>query len=364
MRNSKQVAMLLWVGAVSSCPAYCDDDVSTAHIDAAGRAQVVAQLDRAMQSRYVFPDVAVKVANEIATKDAKGGYAAADNPASFAEILGHDLQKFGDDQHLAVRFEPSFSEVGNAGTPTPQEVQAARQEVVRGGFGIARVERLPGNVGYVDLREFDPVEFVAPAYEAALSLLRGTDALILDLRENAGGDPESVAFLLSHFFAEGDDRHLNDIYDRTTNSTRQFWTVESVRERYDRPVYVLTSASTFSAGEECAYDLQVQKRATLIGEITRGGANPGSSVAIGHGLVAFIPFARSTNPVTHANWEHVGVKPDVSVPANEAERTAYATVLKTLIAGNIEPEERKSLQQLLVQTESKTTMPSSVPPPQ
>jgi C-terminal processing protease CtpA/Prc len=126
---------------------------------------------------------------------------------------------------------------------------------------------------------------------------------------------------------------------------------------------VLISSNTFSAGEECAYDLHEQKRATLIGEPTRGGANPGSNVVIGHELVAFIPFARAINPMTYTNWEHVGVKPDISVAASKAERTAYAMVLKALISTNNDPEQRNGLEKVLLQIESETGIPPDTLPP-
>lgn len=58
------------------------------------------------------------------------------------------------------------------------------QRAARRGYDIEKIERLPGNVGYLELRRFAGVEFVGPAHTAAMSLLAGTDALILDLRRN------------------------------------------------------------------------------------------------------------------------------------------------------------------------------------
>ncbi len=139
---------------------------------------------------------------------------------------------------------------------------------------IEKIERLPGNIGYIELRGFGGPEFVGAAYTAAMSLMAGTDALILDLRRNGGGSPASVAYLMSHFFPLGDERHLIDMYDRPTGATRQFWTVKTIAQRYDKPVYVLTSARTFSGGEDFSYGIQAQKRGTVVGETTGGGSNP------------------------------------------------------------------------------------------
>jgi C-terminal processing protease CtpA/Prc len=183
-----------------------------------------------------------------------------------------------------------------------------------------------------------------------MSLLAGADALIVDLRRNGGGSPASVAYWMSHFFPLGDRRHLNDLYDRPSNTTQEFWTVEAVAERYRKPVYVLTSARTGSAAEECAYDFQVQKRATLVGETTFGAANPVSPFSVGHGLVAWIPDGRSINPVTKTSWEHVGVKPDIAVPAAQALQTAHAAILR-LVSSAKDDNERTNLQRLLAMVE-------------
>ncbi|MEO6155979.1 MAG: S41 family peptidase, partial [Thermomonas sp.] len=220
------------------------------------------------------------------------------------------------------------------------------------GFGIDSVKRLPGNVGYLELRGFGPTAMVGAAISGAMTLLSGTDALILDLRRNGGGEPETVAYLMSHFFAPGDERHLNDLYFRAGDKTHQYWTSAAVGPRYTRPVYVLTSGRTFSGGEECAYDFQTQKRAKIVGETTGGGANPGDGYAIAKGYAAFIPNGRAINPITKTNWEHVGVKPDISVPAADAQKVAHAAILRELIAATNSQEEKTELQDSLKDVEA------------
>lgn len=319
----------------------------------AQRRAVVETLAKELKARYVFPEVAEQVAAGLRARVGKGAYESAATPEAFAEALTRDLRDLGKDGHFRVRFDPGFKPRGGDEdrAPSREEVEQQRRAVQRRAFGIAKVEQLPGNVGYLDLRAFGPTEFVGPAYSAALQLLSGTEALILDLRQNGGGDPESVAYLVSHFFEEGDTRHLNSIYNRPRNTTRQYWTSPTVAPRYTRPVYVLTSARTFSGGEECAYDFQTQKRATLVGETTGGGANPGGPVALGEGLNAFIPTGRAINPVTNTNWEHVGVKPDVAVPAEEALKTAHVAILKGILAREQDPEYHRRLEAILVKVE-------------
>lgn len=316
------------------------------------RQEVVEALAQALKAEYVFPEVAEAVGQALQAKAAKGGYQEAGTAKAFAEALSKDLRELGKDGHFRVRFDPGFKSDGEEEKPpTKEEVAEARAQSARRAFGIAKVEQLPGNVGYLEVLGFGPTEFVGPAFTAALSILSGTEALILDLRRNGGGDPESVAYLVSHFFAEGDTRHLNSIYNRPKNRTRQYWTTPTVGVHYTGPVYVLTSGRTFSGGEECAYDFQTQKRATLVGETTGGGANPGHAVALGHGFLAFVPTGRAINPVTNTNWEHVGVKPDLAVPAAEALKTAHAAILKDLLAKEKNPDSRQRLETVLARVE-------------
>ncbi|MBC8119065.1 MAG: S41 family peptidase, partial [Burkholderiaceae bacterium] len=279
------------------------------------RSEIVQALGASMRTRYVFPELGQKVATALAAKLKRGGYDAITSPEALQAALTTDLRALGRDSHLRVRFEPRFRPGPPPGaTPPPEELAHMRAAMAERGFGIDGVQRLPGNVGYLNLRGFFPTAFAAPSISAAMTLLGGTSALIVDLRGNGGGDTQTVAYLLSHLFAEGHEHHLNDIYNRLDGSTRSYWTVSSVGQRYTKPVYVLTGRKTFSAGEHFAYDIKTQKRGTLIGEVTGGAANPGEYVPLTRGFVAFVPTGRLINPITKTNWEHVGVTPDLAAP--------------------------------------------------
>lgn len=308
------------------------------------RSAVISALDAALKSNYVFPTVAEKLTKALTSKAANGGYGTNSTAQAFAQTLTQDLRKIGADSHFRVKFDPDFQpRPGLLAQPTPEQVAEGRREAATFGFGIGSVRRLPGNVGYLDIDGFGPLEFVGTAYSAALSLLAGSDALILDLRRNRGGEPASVVYLISHFFSEGDSRHLEDIYDRTTDTTREYWTDAAASTRYLQPIYVLTSPQTYSGAEACAYDLQAQHRATVVGEATGGAANPGEYVALTQGFIAFIPTGRPINAITKANWEHVGVKPDIPVGADMALKTAYGAILKALAEKATDPRRREEL---------------------
>jgi hypothetical protein len=354
------------IPAVCIVTAAAQEAAPAAALTAAAQKEVIETLGQQLEARYVFADVAARVAASMADKLSSGAYAGSNTGDTFAKVLTRDLREAGNDRHFLVVYDPRFQpEPSDQAVPTKEQLDNERAIVVRAGFGIARVEWLPGNVGYLDIRQFVPADFAAAAYGSAMTLLSGTEALILDLRQNGGGDPAAVAALVSYFFPEGDDRHLNDLYWRADNRTQEFWTVPVQGPRYAGPVYVLTSAATFSGGEECAYDLQTQKRATLIGHVTGGGANPGDALPIGHGFVAFIPSGRAINPITKTNWEHVGVKPDVDVPPAEAMKDAYVMALKALITKAKDPGESDKLKSVLARVEKgEEDKPSFMPPPQ
>jgi C-terminal processing protease CtpA/Prc len=280
----------------------------------------VGDVGELLRTRYVFPDRGRAAADELAAREAAGAYAGLDDEALSARLTA-DLDKLCHDRHLRVRVRPA--DVKDA--VTEEDWEAAYREQQRTvNYGIAKVERLPGNIGLIELGGITDPRIGGRAIAAAMELVSHTQALVLDLRRNRGGSPHGVAMWCSYFFPD-DGTHLNDIYDAVENMTRQFWTWPWVPgERYlDRPVWVLVSGDTFSGGEELAYNLKVQHRARLVGATTRGGAHPTTTLPLTATLEISIPAARSINPVTGTNWEGVGVEPDEAVDPATALDVAH-----------------------------------------
>lgn len=203
----------------------------------------------------------------------------------------------------------------------PSIPEGAREAALKNaGFEGSQV--LPGNIGYVAVRAFLPASVARPSAQAAMEIIENTDAVIFDLRINGGGAADGVQQLCSYLFAH--KTHLNSLYWRSNDRIQEFWTLDEVagRRRPDVPVFLLTSSRTFSAAEEFAYNLQMQRRATIVGETTAGGANPGDDFELGPRMSMFISTGRAINPVSKTNWEGVGVVPDIGVAQEEAlERT-------------------------------------------
>lgn len=343
-----------WVlSMLLSIPALAADAAPLSESDCAA---IVQTLVAKINANYIDPEVAERVGRVIASKQAKGGYASATSAQTLSEALAKDLREVSGDKHFGATVAEGFREFSSTSdAPSRAKIEERRELSARRGYEIQKIERLPGNVGYIELRAFGGPEYVGQAYTSAMQLMTGTDALILDLRRNGGGSPASVAYLMSHFFPLGDRRHLIDIYNRPENTTQQYWTVPTVAQRYDKPVYVLTSARTFSGGEDFAYGMQAQKRGTLIGEITGGGSNPIGWYSVGNDIAVSIPTSRTTNFITKTNWEHVGVKPDIAVPAAQALQTAHVAILRNLVSSAKDDNERKELQRLLTMAEKGET---------
>ena len=300
-----------------------------ATIDAAARQQVIDGAIEQMRRAYIFADVAEKMAEAIQARAARKEYDTITAPREFAETLTRHLQEVSRDKHLRIIFDPNGLPQRAAPTPADRERQLAEER--RRNFGFNKIERLEGNVGYIELLGFSGSAEVADAAVPAMNFVANTDALIFDLRRNGGGSPVTIGIISSYLFDTV--VHLNDFYIRESDTRRQFFTTAEVQgRRYgaDKPVYVLTSNRTFSAAEEFTYNLKHLKRATIVGETTGGGAHPGGVRRLTDHFGIWLPNGRAINPVTKTNWEGVGIEPDIKVAPAQALGAAHLDALKRI----------------------------------
>lgn len=293
--------------------------------------EVVRAAAAQLRERYVFAERGAAMADSLLSRVDE--FAGLDTEP-LCEALTDAVREVCPDRHLRVIWhEPARPRYEGDGWDDAQRLVSHWAGARLDNHGVYRVERLAGNVGYLDLRSIEEAEQTAPTVAAAMALLQHTGALLLDLRHNNGGAPSGVAFLCSFFFGPT-PVHVNDVYDRASDSVHQYWTAPHLPgPRYlDRDVFVLTSAKTFSGAEEIAYNLQQQRRATIVGEVTHGGAHPTGEFWLDPHATIRIPVARSVNPVSGTNWEGVGVSPDVAVSAGEAFDEAYAAALRSVLA--------------------------------
>jgi peptidase S41-like protein len=302
---------------------------ATVRVDAAARARAIDGAAAMLDSFYVFPDVAKRLGDSLRARRARGAYDSETNGIAFSVRLHNELREISHDKHLGVRYSvrPLPPQPSGPRPPTPDQIARQREQMDQENCGFVRAERLDGNVGYLKFNFFADTSLCGATASAAMNFLAGTRALIVDMRDNGGGSPPMVAYVTSYLFSTR--THINDLWTRRTGTTQEFWTRDDVPGRKfggEKPVYVLTSSHTFSGAEEFTYNLKNLKRATIIGETTGGGAHPVSGHRIDDHFMIAVPFARAVNPISHTNWEGVGVEPDVKVPAAEALATAQKMI--------------------------------------
>jgi hypothetical protein len=313
-------------------------------LDAETRARVVERTLELLREKYVFEDVAEEMACAVRARVEAGEYDRITSESGLAGTLTQDLQAVSRDLHLRVMFDRERTVPDAGEEPTPEESARMRARARARNFGFEKVERLPGNVGYLDLRGFMELEWAKETAAGAMGFLAHTDALIVDLRQNGGGSPETVAFLSSYLFGD-EPVHLNSLYWREGDRTEEYWTdpLVPVTRTPSKPVYVLTSNGTFSAAEEFTYNLKCLGRATVVGRRTGGGAHPGGTLPIGDGFAVWVPMGRAVNPITGTNWEGEGVEPDVDVPVEVALSMAHMMAVELLIGTEEDPERAEQL---------------------
>jgi len=318
-------------------------------VDAAARKEVIETLVKRLNEAYIFPDTAARMEQAVRARLAKGEYDQLTSAKKFAEKLTADVQEVSRDKHLRVRYsaQPIPERPAARREPTAEEREQFRREMSRINYGFQKIERLPGNIGYVEFRGFLDPEGGADTVASVFNFLGNTDAIIFDLRKNGGGDPAMVALICSYLFGP-EPVHLNSLHWRDGKGERveEFWTRKEVagRRYTGKDIYVLTSNRTFSGAEEFTYNLKNLKRATIIGETTGGGANPGGGNRLAKHFGAFIPTGRAVSPITKTNWEGTGVEPDVKVPAEQALRTAQVMALKKAVEKATDDELKGALQ--------------------
>lgn len=306
-------------------------------------AAVVETIGRALEQHYVFPQVADKMSAHIHQRLADGAY----DGLQVAEICGRltdDLREISHDLHL--RLAPIPPQEIDAQQQVDEEARQARYlaRARRSNYGFRKVEILPGNIGYLELTGFSDAGIGGPTAIAAMNLLAGSDALIIDLRGNGGGAPSMIQLISSYFFDE--PQHLNSFFVRGQDSIDQYWTQTHVQgpKMVETPIWILTSGRTFSAAEEFTYNLKNMERATVVGETTGGGAHPVDTHSFADlGLLIRIPFGRAINPITQTNWEGTGVSPHIELPAEEALEVAHHLALEKLVSEATDADHKDAL---------------------
>ena len=345
------LVLLLLIG-VSTAFSQDAGHESRHELSEAERTAVINAVVEKVNAYYVYPDVAQRMTKAIRTHQANHEYDNVSGGEEFARLLTVHLKAISNDGHLGVDYSATPLQEKAVEEPSAEEIAKFRLSGARNNYGFRKVEKLDGNVGLLQLDSFYPADWIKETALGSMAFLANTDAVIIDLRRNHGFAPDGVLLIESYFFK--DETHITDQIDRDADITRQYWTMPSVPgpSLAGKDLYILTSHDTFSAGEDFAYNIQAQGRAKIVGENTGGGAHGTKPYRLSDHFTASIPFSYSKNPITHSDWEGVGIEPDVTVPADQTLLAAHILALRTSLKRSAdEPERTSALERIIAEKE-------------
>ena len=292
---------------------------------------VILALAQTLRERFAFRERGIAVASEIEAMERRGEFRSARSGAELMALIDAKIAPIVNDRHFRVRyFGPAVVAGFTEAPPTAEELAEFHEEVRLRGSEIPDVRWLPGNVGYLRISRLLDTPPSVEKLAAAMGMLEHTGALIIDVRGTPGGEPAGVANLIGHLVSQRTPTvRVETAFDSSLDRT--FHAEPRTPAFANKPVYVLVDERTGSGAEELAYDLQVMQRATLVGQTTSGAANPGGYRPLSDGFVAFIPMQVVSSVLTGENWEGVGVRPDVEVPAAEALTQAHRLALESIL---------------------------------
>lgn len=273
--------------------------------------RVLDGLAALVEGHYVFPDAGRAHATHLRAFPATDRVVAADR---FARRLTRHLRER--DRHFTVTW----------GEPERLELVASRPDV-----GPAMAVERHGEVGVLRVTRFDDLDDPASAALARRSLagLAGARGVLVDVRDNDGGWPSMVEYLLAPFTGPMPVHVVT--FRSTGHPDLVAWTRPDpdAPRLDDVPVVVLVNRGTASAAESLAYTLRTLSRATVVGGTTVGAANPVELFADRSGFHVYVPTGAPIDPRTGTNWDQVGIVPDVACDDADALDVALRALAST-----------------------------------
>lgn len=303
--------------------------------------EIVIGVAEVMRDNYVTEAEANSVYDFLVNNQST--YTSFTDAKKLIQQLGLDIQSIIDDGHFNITYlgNRNFNWVSEEDGKEKKDNVEREADLVgsRTNYGLQSIKILEGNIGYINIASFNhSLKSASQALGAAFTFVNDTKALIIDVRENTGGQPEYVNRVLS-FLWDVEHQLISTISYRNKNDITTFESasdseLEGLRYSGNRPVYVLTSDVTASGAEALAYHLQVRAKATIIGEKTLGAANGFTPVLLsveGAGYIAIsVPDMLITDQHSNSNWEKVGVTPDIEVASKNALRKSHLLALEKL----------------------------------
>ena len=309
--------------------------------------ETISRIDLLLQENYVFPDQAELITSHLNKSLKEGKFKKHQLLDSFAIALTKEIRVVNNDKHLGVW--TTFTAVKE-----PENLNNDYQSYLKKytdsrkqANGFKEVKIIDGNIGYLNINFF--LAQTNKTIDSYMHLLTNTDAIIIDLQNNGGGNPKTVNYLCSYFLQR--NLLINTLYFRQGNRKEESITCEvNGKKITDVPLFIITGPKTFSGAEEFSYNMQSQNRATLVGEVTAGAANPGDVFKVNSDLEIYIPTGTGKNPITKTNWEGTGVIPEIKTSGENAYSKAVELAAQAAeIYRNKKASESKKIYDQLVE---------------
>ncbi|MDQ0594193.1 C-terminal processing protease CtpA/Prc [Chryseobacterium ginsenosidimutans] len=299
------------------------------------KAAILSDITKKIEQYYIDKDTYKKVDSLFQIESKKGSFNQL-TQKEFAALLTERLRTVIKDKHFFVKYLENYTPEKQGNEKESEKLNNFHNSLEN--FGFEQVQRLEGNIGYINFKGFAEPKSSTKALESAMNFVANTNSLIIDLRENGGGDNGMLLLFCSYFFNNKTD--LYTTYSRYNNKTELNNTQSKVSgDKYlNKKVYILTSNKTFSAGEAFAYFLQQYKLAEIIGEKTGGAANPVEHFIIDNQYLLLVPSGKITSLVSHTNWEHIGVIPDREIKVENALKAAHTEALRNILTTDTKTE--------------------------
>lgn len=218
------------------------------------------------------------------------------------------------DGHVLFRGVPTGSSIhGSAVAPT---VTYGTYVKFRGELpGIVSYGAVSPNIGYIQISTFEGAQ-VVQGVDAALSSLRGSQAIIIDLRNNDGGFLENATAAASRFA----QKPTTVAYVRYRNGPAHTDFTKYLEQqvspagpvRFSGDIYVLTSRNTVSAAELFVLCMRAVGKTTVVGDTTAGEAGSPFARELQNGWTYQFPESIEYTP-SGSSFEDIGLAPDIAV---------------------------------------------------
>lgn len=321
--------------------------------------KMVKDLADSIAVNYIIGEKAPMLKKNLLKELKEGNYDRFKEKNELANHLSDKLVTWSNDKHFRIM----------AAEPAGERLMmpSSYDHIAKDNYAFKKMEHLNGNIAYIKFNRFIPPSYSGSLITSAMLFAANSDAVIIDLRDNIGGSPHTVAMLAGFFLEEPTLLTIN--YTRATDTKEETWSTETdvnvntsnpnnfiiptdILERLKNvPLYILTGDHTFSAAEMFSSSLQGYKRAKTVGKNTYGGGHGIRPFEMAEGFTAFIPITRYYHPVTKESWEVVGVQPDIPCAAKDALRIAQISILKEL---QKEPDHDSKISEYLEKLEMQT----------